>query len=477
MTYDALYRQRRQTEDFLQLDTVSQSGKVAGLIEKRLPTVRIGQESLRLSFNVFNLEVLDAVRTMAMHFVESTLATVVKDVADAYEALREQLGAALSRGEALRDISAKVLRIFDEPDRAFRIATTEASRAMHAGQVYVAKVNGVETKEWLASSDACDFCKSLDGKEVGIDEPFYVHSGGNRAYRKIMAPPAHPHCCLGETTIVTANLVSAVRSYYEGPIVRITFEDGTDLAVTPNHMLLGDGGWIQAKLLGNSDYVLRACFAEVLPLPSVKDPNENNGPARADEIFRSLCESGGVTTCSVPVSAEYLHGDAAFCDGQIDVVTVNRKLWRDGDARFGEPNRHLSFIPGNDLGVRLIGGCDLSPVLRGLCFAADGIVGSGGILGSLIRGELGVSDKLGFSSTADREAKAAKASRDGSSTTSKLLRHCEDAIAGGVVRLKVVGVQFDTFRGHVFDFSTAESSYLCGNGIISSNCMCSVTFG
>lgn len=195
MTYEGLYRARRQNQDFMRLDTVRQSGKVAGLIEKRLPTVQIGQESLRLSFNVFNPEVLDAVRTMAMHFVESTLATVVEQVADAYEALRQQLGAALSQGEALRDISARVLQIFDDPDRAFRIAATESSRAMHQGQVHVAKANGVEEKVWLNSEDACELCKSLgDLGPIPIDKPFIVLKKGNPNYRKVMAPPAHVHC-------------------------------------------------------------------------------------------------------------------------------------------------------------------------------------------------------------------------------------------------------------------------------------------
>jgi hypothetical protein len=193
MTYEGLYRSRRQSQDFLQLDTVSQSGKVAGLIEKRLPTVQIGQESLRLSFNVFNPEVLDAVRTMAMHFVESTLATVVEQVANAYDAVRQQLGAALSQGEALRDISARVLAIFDEPDRAFTIASTESSRAMHSGSLYVARANGVEEKTWMASSDACPRCLELDGKTVPIDKPFYVSPKGGR-YAVVKTAPLHPRC-------------------------------------------------------------------------------------------------------------------------------------------------------------------------------------------------------------------------------------------------------------------------------------------
>ncbi len=58
-----------------------------------------------------------------------------------------------------------------------------------------AKDSGVVVgKKWLAKSDACKkFCKPLDGKVVGMDEPFDIQPKGG-PYAVIMYPPYHPNC-------------------------------------------------------------------------------------------------------------------------------------------------------------------------------------------------------------------------------------------------------------------------------------------
>lgn len=113
--------------------------------------------------------------------------------------IREELSAGLQAGEPVAAVAERIRQTGFSPRRAATIAQTESSRAMHAGQGVAARELGVTHWTWLASSDACDICLSLDGKTVRIGEPFYVHPTGKAAYRVVEHPPAHPHCYCAAT--------------------------------------------------------------------------------------------------------------------------------------------------------------------------------------------------------------------------------------------------------------------------------------
>lgn len=117
------------------------------------------------------------------------------DVAETTKQLvRSAIESGLNAGKPVAEIAKAVRGEAFSTKRAMAIAQTESSRAMHAGQGVAAREIGVTHWTWLASSDACDNCKELDGKMVKIGEPFYVWPTGNPAYRVVTHPPAHPHC-------------------------------------------------------------------------------------------------------------------------------------------------------------------------------------------------------------------------------------------------------------------------------------------
>ena len=159
-------------------------------------------------------------------------------VEDTRRMIREELSAGLADGEPVAVIARRVREVGFSPKRAAMIAQTESSRAMHAGQAVAAKELGVTSWKWLASSDACDVCLSLDGKEVRIGEPFMVWPTGKPEYRVVYHAPAHPHCVLAETPVWGVSLISAMHAKYQGPIFRFRFGDGSRISVTPNHMFL-----------------------------------------------------------------------------------------------------------------------------------------------------------------------------------------------------------------------------------------------
>jgi len=84
--------------------------------------------------------------------------------------------------------------------RALRIARTELSYAYNRGQLEAireAKANGFfrgeVIKTWLTAHDerTCEFCQSLDGEVVGLEE---TYPGATKREQEILTPPAHPMC-------------------------------------------------------------------------------------------------------------------------------------------------------------------------------------------------------------------------------------------------------------------------------------------
>lgn len=144
-------------------------------------------------FDLFNPRVLRAVDALTMAFCTDTFLTASLAIRDAQEATRQLLRDGLPKGAAVELLARQVRMIFADPKRAFTIAATEGSRAVHGGQMAAAQEAGVERHSWLVSADACEHCLKLDGKTVKIGEPFWVNPKGG-PYAVVLHPPLHPHC-------------------------------------------------------------------------------------------------------------------------------------------------------------------------------------------------------------------------------------------------------------------------------------------
>ena len=163
--------------------TASNTVLVSTAIEKSSAYWR---KSILTDFNVLAPQILAAARRMTFAFLDAfTKATS--------DMLREALAAAAQLGETGLELQRRLRAIFG-PERAAVIGQTESSRVTHEGQRIADKESGVvEKRQWLASADACPLCLALDGKEVGMDEPFYIRPEGG-PYATILGPPAHPRC-------------------------------------------------------------------------------------------------------------------------------------------------------------------------------------------------------------------------------------------------------------------------------------------
>jgi len=196
-------------------------------------------DNLSFGFDVFNPQVIEYIRTATYHFVESTLATAATDAEKAYAQVKQALGAKLQSGEGTQAINRAIYQIFRDPAKASRVGQTEAARAMAGGGYMLAHDVGVTTVRWLASSDACDICRDLNGQERELGTPFMINPKAKGPYKIILHSPAHPHCFCTETYIidnaanVNEGMVAKLRlAAYDPGVVAPRFNRGLRLAAS-----------------------------------------------------------------------------------------------------------------------------------------------------------------------------------------------------------------------------------------------------
>lgn len=125
----------------------------------------------------------------------------------------------VSAGESLDKLSARVADVYSAAKdwRTLRVARTESMNAANASAIDAYKqTEYVVAIEWYINPGACDFCQSMAGTQVPLDQPF-VASGdsvdttdgqGNDIsysadYGDVDQPPLHPNCTCGVIPITS----------------------------------------------------------------------------------------------------------------------------------------------------------------------------------------------------------------------------------------------------------------------------------
>lgn len=146
-----------------------------------------------------NASVLDFIHDRVDRFAEATNDETVRSIEDT-------IAQGVADGESIGQLKSRIQDVYAYADdvRAERIARTETLAASNAGANEAYKQSPlVIAKEWSAESDACEFCASLDGTVVGLEEDFAktgqdVGGDGDNAFRvsyeNLEYPPLHPNC-------------------------------------------------------------------------------------------------------------------------------------------------------------------------------------------------------------------------------------------------------------------------------------------
>jgi len=283
-------------------------------------------------------------------------------------------------------------------------------------------------------------------------------------------PPLHPNCLLPDTKCeAPGGIVAGLRAWYDGPVIEVEISNGTRLCVTPNHNLLTPHGWVSANLLGEGDEIICQCVDDRI---ISRNPNINRKPASIEEIFVTLQKAAGMTTVSVPMAAEYLHGDARLCKGYIDIVGSKRLLWNCSNSPGLQHAKQLALVyaqlasPFNTNSV-------VTQLLKTLVTAADSVMGGNRIPATYFNSRLGHVQDTSVTYPTLNNTEMIQARDDDSSRTTENISQCLDRSAGIIEPQKVVGVNIKRYRGHVYDLQTIPTAYFA-EGIIVSNCGCTL---
>jgi hypothetical protein len=185
-------------------------------------------------------------------------------------------------------------------------------------------VEGVNVlAEWNTAGDdrVCGRCAALEGIIMTIQEA-----------RGLI--PRHPRCVTGDMVVDAPGTRSMMRSLYTGDIYDFTDSLGKRVSVTSNHILLTQRGWVFAKDIRQTDYLIDASG---LYSGSGREHNDLDEPT-VENVFSSLLklsDKGRISeTLAMP---EHLHGDGKSVKGKIQIINTEGVLWDEVE----------SFIRGN----------------------------------------------------------------------------------------------------------------------------------
>ena len=398
---------------------------------------------------------------------------------------RELMRGALESEEPLtaNEIEERLAKIL--PDgKAATIARNETVYAFKSGRLdldkYLAKKYDLQIELiWRTSHDnlVCDVCQAMDGQITRLGRPFkdqvntddgvvaWEHSEWNDNGE---IPDAHVNCVLGDTIVKADSVKLATKMNYSGDIVELKTLGGKRLAVTPNHILLTDRGWVAAKNIKKTDKVIT--YSDSVERAMANDTIDGKNPTIADE-FVALSKTPGVVAIEVPVTAEDFKGDG-IANEKIEVILAESLLRNKRDAASIKLGGKLPFVGGKFTDGTLFGLGSIDQLLVGVLLAANGIVGSTGKALTFLGSEGGHPEISRLTSATAYNARLNEAAANSSTADIEAFSKSFLAEAGLIKFDDVIDIKiYSVHNAPVYDVETTSTLYTA-NGIISSNCRC-----
>ena len=284
-------------------------------------------------------------------------------------------------------------------------------------------------------------------------------------------PPCGWACVPGDS-LVRGEIKNALKIRYSGPLIVIESRAGHRLAITPNHPVLTDHGWIAADKISEG----QTLFSYNGPTdPMVGNGSNQNTPARIEDVFQSLVFNRATPfrIAAAKLSALDLHGDAQFSDGKIHIVGANRILPFKVST---EPFHKFKFTVGANASNGLIAIESLSglhSIFQATFATRVSFMSSINLLRSLFWRHLMPFNVLTLGLGARRNSYPSKPLNNSPMLHSKFITKLLRAGSGMIARDHVLRVRRTEFSGHVYDLQTIPSYYISQN-IVISNCRCQI---
>ena len=305
-------------------------------------------------------------------------------------------------------------------------------------------------------------------------------------------PLSHPNCVMPDATVgYYGGVEQIVRAWFDGPSVTLAWRSPTGLhstTVGPNHPVLTGRGWVKASLVDERDQLVHDAHAPHAVSRDARESDLEEPPSTVAESFEAMRAVG--SHARVPAASDDLHGDAVFCQGEVDVVDVDRMLLGEGDATFLEHPFEGDLVWTDVVPVVEVAGRSLEEFGTASAIAAHGIVcGSGTAQAGLGRSTgsretVRLCDGAGEAVTAEPGADRHRIEADagGDLPGRELLVDVEvdegfERDAGCVHRFHlcdVVSVEVVRYSGWVYDASTVGGAFAV-DGLVVKNCRRSST--
>lgn len=281
------------------------------------------------------------------------------------------------------------------------------------------------------------------------------------------------HCFL-PGTIVQGRFFRGMRSFYDGQAVEVETVNGQRLRVTPSHPIATPRGFVAAGSLQEGDEVLCGS-SELLGAGRIAgllaEHDEYDCPTPIEQVFEALRLIGRKEV--TPSATPYFHGDGGAIQGNIEIVTTDRKLpfetvpesgqERGNPILLTEDVRLREEATHRDFGFRLFRNNLATPgIPSGGTDSFDSFTVPPGYIPPI---ELRIGPAAYLDSSLDEPA--------GKNPTvdTAFFGELEERGSVAVLRDKVLKVRYFNFTGHVYDLQS-PFGWILASGIVSSNCLC-----
>lgn len=429
--------------------------------------------------------------------------------------LSQTIGRAVVDGQSPKAVRKEIMSRLDVgKSRAMLYAQTDITETLRQARVAEAEY----AAEQLGIRSGLLWTSAL----IPTTRPHHASRNGKvytpKEVRDFYAEKGNRFRCYLPGTVVRGRFVAGIKSRYKGPAACLMTAGGRQLSVTANHPVLTARGMVPAAMLRKGDQLVTH-RTEMECALGVGDLDGGLAGASVEDVFRALVNVGH--KFSARVSAVDLHGDARFCEPDVDVVRADRPLVFALDAAaaqlldqlalilpdsaasavgpvhlLGEPNASDTShgICAGDVGAPLVGGHVQGPVALGFaCPAAarsTGVDGLGDSLsteaGALADSQDGLTSPMGFGPLGTHGDLAASGPvvkaesmpvhglHNGSATQADAVRNVVNSFAGLAAFDELVDVIWSEYEGHVFDLQEL-SGLMLGSNIVASNCHCATT--
>lgn len=321
---------------------------------------------------------------------------------------------------------------------------TASMRAFNDSHLQTMRALGIRYFTVAPHKNPCPFCFPWVGTVLveTLPERPVMHVDAT-IEQAVHAGLFHPNAILGDGSVrVLGEAENGVKAWYSGPSVNLTTARGHHLTVSPDHPVLTAAGWLPAKALREGMQVFSTPSRDGADSAPVADMDLHHPETTFEDELDALAARGGRTTA--PATADDLHGDGRFIEGEIEVVVADRRLLPVVESRSVQHASEFDLVR-TDVEAHLRTGSGAA-LLGALC-----------VHGSVAR------------SLADADAAIAEASKDRRAADAESLSEILSGLAAGVEADELVNVEFDHFEGHAYDLQTSSGAYVASS-ILVHNC-------